>query len=50
MQPDRNPNETDEALDEAEEESFPASDPQSSWGGADSVVDDAENAPAKPGQ
>jgi hypothetical protein len=28
----------DEAIDEAEEESFPASDPQSSWAGPDQVA------------
>ena len=27
--------EVDDAVDEAEEESFPSSDPQSSWAGAD---------------
>lgn len=28
----------DEAIDEAEEESFPASDPQSSWAGPDQMA------------
>ena len=31
----------DEAIDEAEEESFPASDPQSSWAGPDQIAQGA---------
>lgn len=34
-----------DAVDEAEEESFPSSDPQSSWAGPDDVVGDGATDP-----
>jgi hypothetical protein len=39
----------DEAIDEAEEESFPASDPQSSWAGPDPVPLASESTTPAPG-
>jgi hypothetical protein len=39
----------DEAIDEAEKESFPASDPQSSWAGPDPAALDSESMVAAPG-
>lgn len=39
----------DEAIDEAEKESFPASDPQSSWAGPDPVALASESTP-EPGR
>ena len=39
----------DEAIDEAEKESFPASDPQSSWAGPDPVALVSESATPAPG-
>lgn len=39
----------DAAIDEAEKESFPASDPQSSWAGPDPVGLDSESAWPVPG-
>ena len=39
----------DEAIDEAEKESFPASDPQSSWAGPDPVAPASESPAPAPG-
>ena len=39
----------DEAIDEAEKESFPASDPQSSWAGPDPVALGSESTSPVPG-